>query len=132
MDVANLSVYLAQVLGIYLFVVFLSMLLHHQRHKKIMSEMLTNSTMIALSGGILTLIGAAIVVAHNVWVSDWPVLITLVGWVSLLQGILRVFLPDAYCKLVRDMMSKAGYLVWCWLWFVVGLYLLWEGFGFAG
>lgn len=129
--VSNLSIFFAQVLGVYLFVVFLSMLMHHQRHKRILGDFTSNHSLLALTGGLGLLFGLAIVVSHNVWVSDWPVLVTLTGWVAIVQGILRIFFPDAFAKLVKDMMSKTGYLIWCWVWFIIGLYLLWVGFGFS-
>jgi uncharacterized membrane protein YczE len=130
-EASSLSIFLAQVLGSYLFLVFLAILLHHQRHKKTMNEFLTNHALLTLSGGFGILFGLLIVAAHNLWISEWPVLITLIGWVTLLQGVLRMFFPDAFVKLVKEMMLKSGYLVWCWIWFVVGLYLMSVGFGFA-
>ena len=42
--------------------------------------------------------GLAIVRAHNYWVSDWTVLVTLSGWASLLLGLVRMFAAGAYLE----------------------------------
>jgi hypothetical protein len=127
----DLSVFLAQLIGTYLALVFLGMLLHHQRLKRTFTETMSNQPLLNFTGVMGILLGLLVVLTHNVWISDWPVLITLVGWVTLIQGVLRMFFPDAFIKLVKEMMNKAGYLVWCWLWFIVGIYLMWIGYGFA-
>ena len=46
-----------------------------------------------LDGTLLLVAGLAIVRAHNYWIRGWPVLITLVGWLFLLSGLLRMAAP---------------------------------------
>lgn len=123
-----LSVFLAQVIGCYLFLMSLAMLVHQQRFKKTASDLLGNATLITLSGGILLVIGLLIVVDHNIWVADWPVLITIIGWILLLQGLMRLFVPDAFIKMSRDMMGHVVYTLLCWVRLIVGIYLIWAGF----
>jgi len=40
--------------------------------------------------------GLAIVRAHNHWVRDWTVLVTLSGWFFLLLGLFRMFAASTY------------------------------------
>ena len=42
--------------------------------------------------------GLAIVRAHNHWVRNWTILITLSGWVFLLLGVFRMFFAGAYLQ----------------------------------
>ncbi|MGD0908193.1 MAG: hypothetical protein ABSA96_11470 [Candidatus Acidiferrales bacterium] len=51
-----------------------------------------------LSGVLFFLGGLAIVRAHNQWVRNWKVLITLLGWFSLVLGLVRMFAASAYQK----------------------------------
>jgi hypothetical protein len=37
--------------------------------------------------------GLAIVRAHNVWSGGWRVVVTVLGWLAVIGGILRMFLP---------------------------------------
>lgn len=39
-----------------------------------------------LNGTLLFVAGLAIVRAHHLWTRGWPVLVTLVGWVVMLDG----------------------------------------------
>ncbi len=52
-------------------------------------------TLVYLNGVLLFVAGLAIVRTHNVWVRRWPVLVTLLGWVALAIGLLRMFAPWA-------------------------------------
>lgn len=45
-----------------------------------------------LSGTLMFVAGLAIVRAHNVWVRNWTVVVTLTGWFALLLGLLRMFM----------------------------------------
>ncbi len=124
----SMSMFLAQVIGLYLTLMSLSMLFHQQRFKKIMQDFLSHQGLLTLSGSVGIIVGLLIVLTHNVWETSWPVLITLVGWFALLQGIARLFLPEAFSKAVRGIMEKQNYLIWCWVWLIVGVYLTWMGF----
>jgi uncharacterized membrane protein HdeD (DUF308 family) len=44
-----------------------------------------------LSGVLLFVAGLAIVRAHNIWVKNWTVLVTLSGWSYLVLGLVRMF-----------------------------------------
>lgn len=48
-----------------------------------------------LNGGILFVTGLALVRAHNRWVWNWPVLITLTAWIVFLGGLYRMTVPNA-------------------------------------
>ena len=86
----------------------------------------------ALCGLLGVIVGLLIVVTHNVWMSGWPVLVTLIGWISLLQGIARLYIPDAFVKVYKDMLNKVGFQVWTWVWLLIGVYLIWVGFSQNG
>ena len=51
-----------------------------------------------ISGTLMFLGGLAIVRAHNYWVRNWTVLITLSGWFFLLLGLFRMFFASAYLQ----------------------------------
>ena len=51
-----------------------------------------------LSGALLFVTGLALVRAHPVWTRDWRVLITLLGWGTLVLGTIRLFTADAAAR----------------------------------
>jgi hypothetical protein len=49
------------------------------------------ASMVAMAAGL------AIILGHNVWSGGaLPVVVTLVGWISLIKGVILLFLPPAY------------------------------------
>ena len=125
---SQLSIFLAQVVGLYLFLIGLAMLVHQARFKKTMTETLGNHSLVTLSGTMSLVIGLLLVISHNMWISAWPVVITIVGWIILLQAVMRIFFPDVFIKIMKDLMAKSGYLLLSWIWVIVGIYLIWAGF----
>lgn len=49
-----------------------------------------------LSGVLTFTAGLAIVRAHNRWVRNWTVLVTLAGWFALALGLFRMFAASLY------------------------------------
>ncbi|MDZ4726121.1 MAG: hypothetical protein SH817_08185 [Leptospira sp.] len=52
--------------------------------------------LIYFSGVLLFIAGLSIIRMHNVWALNWSVLITLIGWGSLILGITRIYFPQSY------------------------------------
>ena len=52
--------------------------------------------LVYLSGVLFFIAGLSIVRKHNIWVWGWQSLITIIGWLGLLLGILRMFFPQMY------------------------------------
>ena len=46
-----------------------------------------------LNGTLLFVAGLSIIRAHNYWGRDWPVLVTVMGWLVMLGGLIRMFAP---------------------------------------
>ncbi|MCG6113613.1 MAG: hypothetical protein MEQ84_00305 [Mesorhizobium sp.] len=76
-----------------------------------------------LNGTLLFIGGLALVRAHNRWVLDWSVLLTIVAWAALCLGLYRMFAPAA--PQAGD--HVATYLMLFAL-FVVGAVLCWAGY----
>ena len=49
--------------------------------------------LIFVSGALMFVAGLAIVRVHNRWEADWTVLVTVLGWLALLGGLVRMLLP---------------------------------------
>src|SRR4026209_490759 len=55
-----------------------------------------------LSGVLMFVGGLAVIRAHNHWVRDWTVLVTLSGWFALVLGLFRMFAADLYQRRAAD------------------------------
>jgi hypothetical protein len=52
--------------------------------------------------------GLAIVRVHNVWVGGWPVLVTVLGWVAVLSGLLRMLFPTQLSAIAGAVAQRPG------------------------
>ena len=55
-----------------------------------------------LNGTLLFVAGLSIIRVHNRWMRDWPVLVTFVGWLFLLGGLIRMIAPEFAQRSVQD------------------------------
>jgi hypothetical protein len=79
-----------------------------------------------LNGSLLFVAGLAIVRAHNHWTRDWPVLVTLVGWVAMLIGLGRMVAPVSAQQASQNTTILYSSLV---VLFAIGLVLTFKSFG---
>ena len=123
----DLSIFLAKFWGLYLTITCAAMffnrkfILEHVDH-------FANLYFIIFSGFVSLLIGILSVLIHNVWVFDWRVLVTIIGWLALLKGIVRVLFPEFVMKKADYFKNKKWLILPVVLFFFVGLYLIYIGF----
>jgi uncharacterized membrane protein HdeD (DUF308 family) len=88
------SIFLAKLIGPFALALGLAMLVHTSNFRVLANEFLANPALIFLSGIITLPAGLAIVLTHNVWTPDWRVLITILGWLAIVSGALRIIVPQ--------------------------------------
>jgi len=64
--------------------------------------------LIFLSGVLLFVAGLAIVRVHNVWSGGWPVLVTILGWLALVGGLIRILLPTRLAEIAAGFGQNTG------------------------
>jgi uncharacterized protein YjeT (DUF2065 family) len=121
-----ISFFLAKLLGIYFLLIAAIWLVRREQFEKLGGDMVASDSLLGLSGIISLIFGIIIVLLHPVWVWGWPVIITLIGYISILQGILRIGFPSTVQKMVPRMM-KIHWIPWGIV-TVLGLFLTYEGF----
>jgi uncharacterized membrane protein HdeD (DUF308 family) len=83
--------------------------------------------MFALSGAIHIIIGLTIAILHPIWTADWRGLITLIGYISIIQGVIRLAFPIQSRDNVLKSLEK-GYWVWIVVAGTLGIILTYNGF----
>ncbi len=76
-----------------------------------------------LNGVLLFVGGISIIRVHNFWFRNWTVLITLIGWLTIILGVLRMFFPTAK----QGGENFSTYLLLIVL-FIIGLFLSFQGY----
>lgn len=107
----NASIFLAQLIGPLFLLVGIGVLLNRSYYRKMMGDFLGNSALYYFSGVLALVVGIAIVQFHNIWELRWPVVITVVGWLSILKGVVRVLLPERGTAYASQIVDSDGLLV---------------------
>jgi hypothetical protein len=88
------SLFLARLMGPAFVVVALGLLINLGMYESMIAEALHSGVLFYLSGLLSLLAGLAIVNLHNRWQTDWRVIITALGWLMTIGGIMRIVLPQ--------------------------------------
>lgn len=122
----NLSNFLAELWGIIITIVSLTLLINLKQLEKLFVK-IENKATIFFFGIITLIIGITIVLVHNVWALDWRVSITIFGWLTLLKGLDLLFFPERMKKRWPKMKKWQWLLIFTSL-FLFGLILSYLGF----
>lgn len=73
-------------------------------------------------------IGLSIILKHNLWTTTPEIIISLLGWILFLKGILLAFSPIQMYKISKKLV-KSSFIVWGGtFWIILGAYMCWLGF----
>ncbi len=123
------SIFLAKLIGPVFLVMGIAIFIDAKRFQTLAHEFIESDALIYLSGIITLPIGLAIVNTHNLWVMDWPVIITVLGWVSVAAGISRMTIPRVLKRIAGAMIDNTRYFVVPGLvTALLGAYLSYEGY----
>lgn len=122
------SIFLARVIGLFSVISTSAILVRYKTFLKMEEEALKNPALIQLSGFLILIVGVLLVVSHQVWTPDWRLVITLIGWLVLFKGILRILFPESIIRLLEKKSSSYWSLLAEGLVFVIGLCLVYQGF----
>ena len=87
------SVFLARLIGPLFIAIGLGMLVNREIYQAMIDEFVRSTVLVDLSGCLSLLGGLAIVNTHPSWTRDWRVIITVLGWLMSIGGVVRIILP---------------------------------------
>ena len=125
----DITLFLAQIMGVYFLVVGAGVLMNPARMRNAMDEAKQSYILPYFDGAIALVIGLLIVLTHNIWDGLLASLVSIVGWVAVLEGVLMLTLPQ---KTISVMMQKfVGANLGRFIGVVsvaIGLYFIYSGF----
>ncbi len=123
------SILIAKLIGPIFLVAAVAMLANPKDIQEVGREFLKNRALIYLAGILAMLGGLAILINHNIWVADWPVLITVFGWASALGGAVRIALPSVVQSIGGAMIEYSGMMrIAGAVWVLIGAFLTYKGY----
>lgn len=119
--------YLAEIWGIALVIIPLAMLVKTTYVKQLFASVENDMTLF-FWGVISLLIGLSMVLAFNVWSQDWQVVITILGWATLLKGLCVLFFPELARKYARQIANQNWLPIALFVIVLIGIVITYFGF----
>ncbi len=95
----DVSILLARLIGPLYLAAGIGLLLNRDHYREMLRSLPANSLLYYVSGFLALIFGVAILQFHNLWVTDWRVVLTLLGWLGLAKGILLLVFPQVGLRL---------------------------------
>jgi hypothetical protein len=122
MDI-DVSIFFARLWGSF-FVIFGSLFIITRQLGKTI-EMTDDKAFVISTGYITLLMGLITVILHNIWVWDWRLVITILGWSTVIKGIGKIGFPEKIRKQAQRFKKKQ--FVSAFILLLLGAWLLWMG-----
>lgn len=122
----DISIFLAKFWGWYLLIFFFILSYNPTRIKQIFID-LKDQKFSILASFIAIIIGLLNILFHNIWDSSWTIIISLIGWMSLVMGLFLFTFPKQAVKRIEYINVRYIQVIYVLL-FIVGLYLLNAGY----
>ena len=123
----ELSIFLAKLLGLYMLIVAADLLLRRHEVEGAVKDFASSKGLLVFSGSFSLLFGLAIVISHPVFEGNWRGLITLLGYLIVARGIMRIAFPSRLQKKLVSFFHKRYWFLFFIL-AILGAYLTYCGF----
>jgi len=125
------TTFLSKLLGLYYILAALSMVARGRATVDTVTALIHNQPLMFVVGVITLFAGLAMVLGHNVWSGGaLPVIVTLIGWITLIKGLLFLFLsPEAEAGFFLGGLHYGQlFYLYMAISLVLGVYLTYGGF----
>jgi hypothetical protein len=88
-----------------------AMLLNRDLFPAMVSQLTQNYGLVFIAGMLALVAGVAIVRVHNIWSGGWPVIVTVLGWLSIVGGLARMWFPQLAAPIAETFAGNASALL---------------------
>jgi hypothetical protein len=117
----EITIFLARLWGSFFIIFGLLFIITRQLGKTI--EMTDDKSFVISTGYYTLLLGLITVILHNIWVLNWTLAITLLGWSTLIKGIIKIGFPEQINKQAQRFKKKQ--FVSAFFLIILGAWLFW-------
>lgn len=124
----QLSRFLARIVAVVYLSAGLGAFFNADYYLKLYNDMSGSAGLTYLAGFMALIMGFLIVNYHNRWSRNWTVLITIIGWLSLIKGIVLIAFPQCAYNLSGFMITGWGFKVFPYVAICLGILFGYLGF----
>jgi hypothetical protein len=118
----------SRVLGPFLVIVDLTAIARASDMEKLLSQFEANSLWTWVTGAFILVFGLIIVAGHQYWRGAAAIIVSVLGWLVTLRGLLLLAFPKAFVSVANSMIgAQAWWIALCVAAALVGLYLTYVG-----
>lgn len=122
----EISLFMAKIIALIYIPIGIAMLIGQIKAKEMFASY-EKSPLLALFVGIFAVIAGTFIISyHNVWVKSWEVLITILGWIAVIEGVLFIAFPKPMLKAAKRISKNEK--LWGFIALAIGLIFLYFGF----
>jgi hypothetical protein len=123
------AVFIARLVGPLFVLIGVGILLNQTVYDTVITEAVLSPAWIYFYGVVSLVGGLAVLNVHRAWTLDWRVVVTVLGWLMVIGGLIRILLPQAVAAIAADLYSgSASMPIVAVILFVAGCYLSFEGY----
>ncbi len=123
------AIVIARIIGPYFIIAGLGFLFNLKNFQKVMEDFSKNSALLYMGGVMALFFGLLIVQFYNVWKVQWTLIITILGWMSLIKGVVLIVFPKVLIKLMESYQKNTvPIIVHLVIGFALGIFLTLKGY----
>ena len=120
-------IHFAKLFGIVSTILALGMLFNLDNAKKMAADLVDSGAGFVVSGVLPVIFGGWIVATHNIWVEGWPVVVTVIGWIMLIEGMVRLLFVKTWTAVMQKHIDRIPVL-FSLFGLIFGVLLIYIGF----
>jgi len=125
----EMAIWISKFLGPVIPVLGIPMILSPTNLQETTRRFLADRPLVLISGVLAMTAGLSIVNTHNVWVLDWPLIVTLFGWALVIGGTSRIVAPRVVDHVGGAMMDRPTMTrIVGAFWTLLGAFLTFKGY----
>ncbi len=118
----------ARVLGPFLVIVDVTAVARASDMRTVLSDFEASPMWSWVAGAFILAFGLVIVATHQYWKGAAAIIVSLIGWLVTLRGLLLLAFPKAFASVANSMIGAQGWwMALCVAFALVGLYLTYVG-----
>jgi len=105
------SVFIAKIFGLCYLIIGTGFLFNRKAFQRVMEDFCKNAAVVFYGGLLALVMGVVIILTHNIWVANWTVMITIIGWAGFIKGIWIIVFPNSVSEFMQAYQKNKNLLI---------------------